>query len=88
MSPVVAILSLLLHWLHSIYWAHAVYVNHIYSTFEETVKWEIKLGSPDLGLKKKTKPKQSELDLVQCLLGGPGRPFQKNSDMGYYCKGV
>ena len=55
LSPVVAILSLLLHWLHSIYWAHAVYVNHIYSTFEETVKWEIKLGSPDLCLKKKNK---------------------------------
>lgn len=52
-------------------------MNHIYSTFEETVKWEIKLGSPDLGLKKKKPPKQSELDFVQCLLGGPGRPFQK-----------
>lgn len=64
-------------------------MNHIYSTFEETVKWEIKLGSPDLGFKKKKKtPKQSELDFVQCLLGGPGRPFQKNSDMGYYWKGV
>lgn len=64
LSPVVAILGLLLHWLHSIYWAYVVYVNHIYSTCEGRVRWEIKLGSTDLHLKN---PKPSEIDFLQRL---------------------